>query len=96
MTATDRIAPPSLNRGIFGWDSCRLADEYTTQELAAAVMWIGQAPCCANPDTGSLWLLNKKARRISEQLAWAVRHQMEEKRRAEQYPLGYMQGRGAA
>lgn len=96
MATPQRIAPPSLNRGVFGWDSCRLADAYSTQELTEAITWVSQAPCCANPETGSIWLLNKKARRISEQLAWAVRHQMEEKRRAEQYPLGYMQGRGAA
>lgn len=96
MATPQRIAPPSLNRGVFGWDSCRLADAYTTQELTDALKWISEAPCCANSDTGSIWLLNKKARRISEQLAWAVRHQMGEKRCAEQYPLGYMQGRGAA
>jgi len=96
MPAKQRIAPPSLSRGVFGWDACRLADAYSTQELTDAITWLGQASCCANPDRDSIWLLNKKARRISEQLAWAVRHQMEEKRRAEQYPLGYMQGRGAA
>lgn len=96
MATPTRIAPPSLSRGFFGWDSCRLADAYSTQELTAAITWISQAPCCADPDRSSLWLLNKKARKISEQLAWAVRHRMEEKRRAEQYPMGYMQGRGAA
>lgn len=82
MATPQRIAPPSLNRGVFGWDSCRLADEYSTQELAAASVWISQAPCCANPEAGSIWLLNKKARRISQQLAWAVFHQQQEKRRA--------------
>lgn len=96
MVKGQRIVPPSLSRGVFGWDACRLADAYSTQELTAALTWIGQAPCCANPDRDSIWLLNKRARVISEKLAWAVRHQMEEKRREEKYPLGYMRGRGAA
>lgn len=82
MATPQRIAPPSLNRGVFGWDSCRLADVYSTQELAEAITWVRQAPCCANTESNSIWLLHKKARRISAQLGWAVFHQKQEKRRA--------------
>lgn len=83
MAKGQRIAPPSLSRGVFSWDSCRLADAYSTQELAEAITWVGQAPCCANTEANSIWLLNKKARRISAQLAWAVFHQQQEQRRAD-------------
>lgn len=79
------MKPPSLNRGVFGWDSCKLADNYSTQELTEAIQWIAHDPSCTNPahaNGTSICLLSPKAKKMSEQLAWAVFHQSQERRRA--------------
>lgn len=69
------IRPPSLSRGVFGWDACRLADEYSADELGAAAVWLLNEPSCKNPDHAagkSIWLLSAKARKASEAIGWAV------------------------
>jgi hypothetical protein len=86
MAATQRFVPPALSRGVFGWDACRLADEYQPSELGAAAVQMLQAPENANPEHGdgrSIYLLTKKARKQVDALSWAIFYQKQAKSRAD-------------
>lgn len=77
--------PPILNRGLFDWNACKLADEYTTNELVAALKEIAAAPENQTPDhEQSIYLLTLGARKTSDALTWAIRyrHQKESEQAA--------------
>lgn len=68
----------ALSRGYFGWNPCRLADEYTPAELARAALEIHNDPANANPEHAagrSIYLLSKTARKRADAVAWAIYHQ---------------------
>lgn len=76
--------PPALNRGVFGWDSVRLSEAYSADELATANRQISADPRNANPahTSGmSIYLHTPQARKRMDALAWAVLHAQSNKRR---------------
>jgi len=78
--------PPVLNRGVFGWDSVRLSEVYTADELAEANRQISADPRNANPAHAagmSIYLHTPQARKRMEALAWAVRHIQTDNRKQE-------------
>lgn len=82
---TAAAAVPALHKGNFGWDACRLADEYAPSDLAAAVLEIHRDPANANPDHASgksIYLLTKVARKRIDALTWAIFYQKQAQSRA--------------
>lgn len=73
--------PPSLDRGAFGWDAVKLADAYTSADLAAAIGEIHADPASANPAhaTGrSIEIYTKAAKKRTDALAWAIFYQKQD------------------
>lgn len=67
--------PASLARGVFGWDAVKLADAYTSAELAAAIVEVHADPAAANPEHASgrsIELYTKAAKKRTDALAWAI------------------------
>lgn len=67
--------PQALNRGVFGWDAVRLADQYAADELAAAIMQLHADPANANPAHAagtSINLYTKATDKRTDALAWAI------------------------
>jgi hypothetical protein len=76
---------PALHKGFFGWDACRLADEYEAKELATAITQISGDPLNANPQHAagsSIYLLTKKARKQIDALSLAIFYQKQAKKSA--------------
>ena len=67
--------PPTLSKGVFGWDAVRLHEAYSAKELADAILEIHYNPINANPAHAkgtSVYLHTKAARTRMEALARAV------------------------
>jgi len=79
-----RADVPALHKGFFGWNACRLADEYEPRELAQAIEQISADPANANLAHAAgrdIYLLTKKARQRTDALAWAIFYQKQAKSR---------------
>lgn len=77
--------PPALAKGVFGWDSVKLADAYTAAELAAAIGEINADPAASNPDHksgSSINLYTKNAKKRKDALCWAIFYQKQAASRA--------------
>lgn len=77
--------PPSLNRGVFGWDAVKLYRNYSISELAQAICEIDADPANANPahKAGtSLYLTTPAARKRTSVLAYAVFYHQQDKKAA--------------
>lgn len=79
--------PPSLSRGVLGWDPVKLYAEYSANELATAIQQISADPANANPAHtagNSIYLLTPAARKRTDALSWAVfYHQQDRSARAQ-------------
>lgn len=67
--------PDVLDRGVAGWDACKLAEIYSQQECSRAIELIASDPLNRNPahNAGrSINILTKSARDRIDKLSWAI------------------------
>lgn len=79
-----RANVPALHKGFFGWNACRLADEYEPRELAQAIQQIAADPANANPAYAAgrdIHLITKAARKRTDAMTWAIFYQKQAKSR---------------
>jgi hypothetical protein len=77
--------PPTLSRGVFGWDAVKLSDAYTANELAAAIQELHADPDNANPAHAagkSIYLYTRQTMKRTDALGWAIFYRQQDRARA--------------
>lgn len=74
--------PPTLDRGVFGWDAVKLYRNYSIGECEQALAEICADPDAANPAHAvgkSIHLYTKAASKRIDALGWAVFYHQQDK-----------------